>query len=463
MKRTSAWKDYDAGKTQAMEKFCARYRAFISENKTECECVSSAVRLARECGYVSLDEAIERGCALKPGDKVYATCQGKTIALFNIGSAPMVEGLNILGAHVDAPRIDIKQNPLFEKDGIALLDTHYYGGIKPAQWVAIPLAIHGVVVKRDGSVIEVRIGDETDDPVFCISDILPHLGAEQAAKPYGKAIDAENLDLIVANRPTAEEDDREKKDDPVAATVVALLLEQFGIEEEDLLSAELEVVPAGPARDMGLDRSMILGYGHDDRVCAYPSLMAQLNVEKVERTSVTLLVDKEEIGSVGATGMDGLFFENCVAEVMELAGEGGSLALRRALARSRMLSSDVAAAVDPSFESLFEEKNAAFLGGGLCIEKFTGSRGKAGASDASAEYMALVRDILDEAGVAFQTCELGKVNVGGGGTIAYFLARYGMDVIDAGVPVLSMHAPFEVVSKVDTYEAYRAYCAFLRR
>ena len=464
MERVSVWKGCDAGRLEDIEAFCARYRTFISENKTERECVSSAIELARAAGYVSLDEAVASGTRLGAGSKVYASCQGKTLALFNVGSRPLTEGLNILGAHIDSPRIDIKQNPVFEKDGVALLDTHYYGGIKAAQWVAMPLAMHGVVAKKDGTVVRVRIGEDPSDPVFCISDILPHLGSEQSAKPYGKAIDAESLDVIVANRPAPDADGSDGNDkDPVAAAAVALLCERYGIEERDLLSAELEMVPAGPARDMGIDASMILGYGQDDRVCAYPSLVAQLDTPEVERTSVTLLVDKEEIGSVGATGMDGLFFENCVAEVMELAGEGGALALRRALARSRMLSSDVSAAIDPSFESLFEEKNAARLGSGLCFNKYTGSYGKSGSNDARAEYVALVRDVMEGAGVTYQTCELGKVNVGGGGTIAYFLARYGMDVIDSGVAVLSMHAPYEVASKADIFEAYRGYKAFLAR
>lgn len=459
MKRPNAWSEYAPEQLAELEGLTSDYMAFISANKTERECCAAGVELARKAGYVDLADCVREGRALTVGDKVYAVNRNKTLLLVQLGSEPLEEGLNILGAHIDSPRLDVKQVPLEEQDGIAYLDTHYYGGIKKYQWLTLPLALHGVVCKKDGTTVEVRIGEDERDPVFCITDLLPHLGSEQMGKKVSEFVPGEALDLLVGNRPLKlEEDDKET---PVRAKVLQILADQLGIDEEDLLSAELEVVPAGPARDLGLDRSMILGYGHDDRSCAYPSLRAQLACEAPRRTAVTLLVDKEEIGSVGATGMTSAFFEDSMAEVLELAGEGGELALRRCLRRSRMLSSDVSAAFDPAFASVYEKKNACFLGHGLAFMKFTGSRGKAGSNDADAEYVALIRSIMDGAGVHFQTCELGRVDAGGGGTIAYILARYGMDVIDCGVPVLSMHAPWETVSKADVYEAYCGYRAFL--
>ncbi len=459
MKRPNAWNEYAPEQLAELEGLTSDYMAFISANKTERECCAAGVELARKAGYVDLADCVREGRALTTGDKVYAVNRNKTLLLVQLGSEPLEEDLNILGAHIDSPRLDVKQVPLDEQDGIAYLDTHYYGGIKKYQWLTLPLALHGVVCKKDGTTVEVRIGEDERDPVFCITDLLPHLGSEQMGKKVSEFVPGEALDLLVGNRPLKlEEDDKET---PVRAQVLQILADQLGIDEEDLLSAELEVVPAGPARDLGLDRSMILGYGHDDRSCAYPSLRAQLACEAPRRTAVTLLVDKEEIGSVGATGMTSAFFEDSMAEVLELAGEGGELALRRCLRRSRMLSSDVSAAFDPAFASVYEKKNACFLGHGLAFMKFTGSRGKAGSNDADAEYVALIRSIMDGAGVHFQTCELGRVDAGGGGTIAYILARYGMDVIDCGVPVLSMHAPWETVSKADVYEAYCGYRAFL--
>ncbi len=493
MERQSAWKKYTAEQLEELEDLAGRYRTFISENKTERECVRSSVALAEAAGYKNLDDAIASGKKLKAGSKVYVNTRGKALTLFNIGTRPLSEGLDILGAHVDSPRLDVKQNPAYEKADMAFLDTHYYGGLKTSLWVATPLAIHGVVAKKDGTVVDVVVGEDPADPVFCISDILIHLGGEQMKKTHAEAVDAEALDVIVGGKPVRLGDAAEKKakapktrvgkllskgadaeaekaegeadepKEPVKQLLLNLLAERYGIEEEDLLSAELEIVPAGPARDMGLDRSMILGYGHDDRVCAYTSLEAMLAVEKVERTSCCLLVDKEEIGSVGATGMQAHYFENALAEVMALTGEESPLALRRALANSRMLSSDVSAGFDPAYAGQFEEKNSAYLGRGLCFNKYTGARGKSGSNDADAEYMALVRDIMDEADVSFQTCELGRVNAGGGGTIAYIMARYGMDVIDSGVPVLSMHSLWEVANKADIYEAYRGYKAFIER
>ncbi len=479
MERDVAWKKYGEDDLAAVDALASDYIDFISENKTERECAAAAIKLAEEAGYKSLDEAVHAGRALKPGDKVWAASHGKAVILVQLGTEPIANGMNILGAHIDSPRLDIKQNPLYEAGGFALLDTHYYGGIKNYQWVTLPLALHGVVAKTDGTVVPVSIGEDAGDPVFCVTDLLPHLGRAQMEKKGAAVVEGEDLDLLVGNRPkktaegedadgTKESSDAEKADakDPVKSFALDLLEEKYGIGEEDFLSAELEVVPAGRARECGFDRSMILGYGQDDRVCAYTSLVAQLalaaeGAPAPGRTAVTVLVDKEEIGSVGATGMESLFFENTIAELMELAGEGGALPLRRALAASRMLSSDVSAGFDPAYASVFETKNAAYLGRGLVFNKYTGARGKSGSNDASAEYVARVRRVMDDAQVSFQTAELGKVDAGGGGTIAYIPAKYGMDVIDSGVAVLSMHAPWEVTSKADLYEARRGYEAFL--
>ena len=463
MERPCAWNSYGPDDLASLEALNERYRRFISENKTERECVATAVKMAQESGYKDLSQAVEAGQPVKAGDKFYVNTRGKALTLFCVGKEPLESGLNILGAHVDSPRLDIKQNPVYEKADLAFMDTHYYGGLKSSLWVATPLALHGVVVKKDGSKVEVCVGEDPSDPVFCISDILIHLAQDQMKKTHAEAVDHENLDIIVGGRPLIEEGDKDaEKGEAVKNLLLSILGERYGIEEEDLLSAELEVVPAGPAREMGFDRSMILGYGHDDRVCAYTSLEAMLAVEAPERTSVCLLVDKEEIGSVGATGMQALYFENALAELMELAGEGGSLKLHRALANSRMLSSDVSAGFDPAYADRFEEKNSAYLGRGLCFNKFTGSRGKSGSNDADAEYVAQIRSIMDSAQVAFQTCELGRVNAGGGGTIAFILARYGMTVIDSGVAVLSMHSLWEVVNKADVFEAFKGYKAFLK-
>ena len=463
MERPNAWKDYTAEQLDELHYLCEGYKAYISDNKTERECCAAAVSLAEEAGYVDLAAKIAAGEALKPGDKVYAVNRGKALMLVNMGTDPLERGVNILGAHIDSPRLDVKQNPLEEKNDLLTLDTHYYGGIKKYQWVTVPLAIHGVVAKKDGTVVPVAVGEDPEDPVFCVSDLLIHLAGEQLTKEASKVIEGEMLDVLVGGRPVCVKEGEEPEDkDLVKRGVLAILEEQLGIDEEDLLSAELEVVPAGAARDLGFDRSMILGYGQDDRSCAYTSLVAQLDVKEVKRTSVCLLVDKEEIGSVGATGMRSRFFEDTLAEVLELAGVHGELALRRCLRESDMLSSDVSAGYDPTFASAFEAKNASYLGRGLTFNKFTGGRGKSGSNDADAEYVAKVRRVMDEGGVHFQTAELGRVDVGGGGTIAYILALYGMSVIDCGVPVLSMHSPWEITSKADIYEAYRGYCSFLR-
>ena len=456
MERKNLWEVYTEEQLQELETVTTQYKNFLDSGKTERECVSEAIQMARANGYFDLKDVLVENKTLQAGDKVYAVCMDKTIALFHIGKEPMENGMNILGAHVDSPRIDVKQNPLYEAGELSYLDTHYYGGVKKYQWVTIPLAIHGVVVKKDGTKVDVVIGEDEKDPVFVITDLLIHLAQEQLEQKAAKVIEGEKLDLLIGNKPLKGEEK-----EAVKANVLALLKEKYDMEEEDFLSAELEIVPAGKARDCGLDRSMILAYGQDDRVCAYTSLLAMLETTSVEKTACCLLVDKEEIGSVGATGMHSRFFENTVAEILSAMGDYSDLKVRKALANSKMLSSDVSAAFDPMFESVFEKKNTAYFGHGLVFNKYTGSRGKSGSNDANAEYVAYLRRVLDKHGVTFQTAELGRVDVGGGGTIAYILANYGMDVIDSGVAVLSMHAPWEVTSKADVYEAYRGYKAFL--
>ena len=457
MKRESIWNKYNENQLKELENLSQNYKIFLDEGKTERECVNVIVDRVEKEGYVELNKLIKEKGKVKAGDKVYAVNMEKNIVLFQIGTEPIEQGMNILGAHIDSPRLDIKQNPLYEDGDFAYMDTHYYGGIKKYQWVTIPLAIHGVVVKKDGSTVIISIGEEEDDPVFFISDLLVHLSQEQMEKKANKVIEGEALDIIVGNRPL---DGVEK--DKVKAGVLNILKEEYDIEEEDFISAELEVVPAGKAKDAGFDRSMILAYGQDDRVCSYTSLEAMLKVKDCKRTSCTILVDKEEIGSVGATGMQSHFFENMVAELMDLMGEFSELKLRRCLANSRMLSSDVGAGFDPSYASAFDKKNVAYLGHGMIIKKFTGARGKSGSNDANAEYIGFLRKIMEEADVTFQTAELGKVDLGGGGTIAYILSLYGMQVIDCGVPVLNMHAPYEATSKADLYEVMRGYEAFLK-
>ena len=461
MENKIAWEKYPEGnKQEEVFQFAENYRKFISDCKTERECVTFFVENAEKAGFVNLEKVIAEHTALKAGDRVYANNMGKGMALFVIGKESMEKGMNILGAHIDSPRLDLKQDPLYEDTDFAMLDTHYYGGIKKYQWVTLPLALHGVIAKKDGTVVEVNIGDKPGDPVFGVSDLLIHLSGEQLEKKAAKVIEGENLDLLIGSIPMQTEDEKVKE--KVKANIMNLLSKEYGIEEEDFLSAEIEVVPAGEARDYGFDRSMIMGYGHDDRVCAYPSFEAMLVSEDPEITSVCLLVDKEEIGSVGASGMQSRFFENTVAEVMAAAGSYSELALRRALAGSRVLSSDVSAAFDPNFPSVMTKRNTAYFGKGLVFNKYTGSRGKGGSNDANAEYIGKLRNIMDTNEVSFQTAELGKVDQGGGGTIAYILANYGMNVIDSGVPVLNMHAPWEIISKVDLYEAYIGYIAFLK-
>ena len=458
MERKNAWKGYDEEKLAQVDALARDYMRFLDSSKTERECVDTIVNEIEAAGYRELSVLEKEGKKLSCGDKVYAVLMNKTIVLFQLGTRPMTEGMNILGAHIDSPRLDVKQNPLYEDSDFSLLDTHYYGGVKKYQWVALPLAIHGVVVKKDGTTVEINVGENEDDPVFFISDLLIHLAGEQMEKKASKVIEGEALDIIVGSKPLADEEK-----DAVKAGILKILSESYGIEEEDFLSAELEVVPAGKTREAGFDRSMILGYGQDDRVCAYTSLKAMLEIGQTDRTACCILVDKEEIGSVGATGMQSRFFENTVAELLDLCGEYSELNLRRCLAASNMLSSDVSAAFDPSYASAFEKKNSAFFGRGMVFNKFTGSRGKSGSNDANAEYVAHIRSIMDEAGVAYQTAELGKVDVGGGGAIAYILALYGMNVIDCGVAVLSMHAPWEATSKADVYETKCGYVAFLEK
>ena len=455
--RTNAWLKYEETERSATEILANRYKDFLSNCKTERECTDYFVKEAEKNGYQSLEVLIEKGEKLQPGDRIYASCMGKALALFRIGTGPLTDGMNILCAHIDSPRLDLKQNPLYEDSEMAFLDTHYYGGIKKYQWVTIPLALHGVVAKKDGTVLTVNIGEDENDPVVYVTDLLIHLAGQQMEKKASEAVTGENLDILVGSIPLKGEEK-----DAVKANVLRLLKEKYGIEEEDFISAEIEAVPAGPARDCGLDRSMIAGYGHDDRVCAYPSFVAMMEAETGVRTSCCLLVDKEEIGSVGATGMQSMFFENMVAEVLALSGEESDLALRRTLARSKMLSSDVSAAYDPAYSEAFEKKNCAFLGQGLVINKYTGARGKSGSNDANAEYLAQLRRIFDDNQVSFQTAELGKVDFGGGGTIAYIAALYGMEVVDSGVAVLSMHAPCEIISKADLFEAKKGYAAFLK-
>ena len=458
MERNNVWKEYTKKEIKELEKLNKQYREFLDAGKTERECVTEAVKMAKKAGYRDLQEVIAADEELRPGDKIYAVNMKKSIALFQIGRQPMEKGMAILGAHIDSPRMDIKQNPLYEDTELAYLDTHYYGGIKKYQWVTLPLAIHGVIVKKDGEVVSVCIGEEEKDPVFCVTDLLIHLAGERMERKANKVIEGEALDILFASQPLKGEEK-----DAVAKNVLAILKEKYDVEEEDFLSAELEVVPAGRAIESGIDLSMIMAYGQDDRVCAFTSLLAMLEVEDTEYTTCCLLVDKEEIGSVGATGMRSHVFENTVAEVMDRMGQYDELALRRCLANSKMLSSDVSAAFDPTYASAYEKKNAAYFGRGMVFNKFTGSRGKSGSNDANAEFMAQIRGILKDAKVAYQTAELGKVDIGGGGTIAYIMALYGMNVIDCGVAVLNMHAPWELTSKADVYETKKGYVQFLKK
>lgn len=487
MEHNNTWETYSAKQLEETDAFAKEYMEFLNNGKTERECIDQIVNTIEDAGYQELETLIKAGKKLKAGDKVYSVWMNKSIVMFQIGKKSMTEGINILGAHIDSPRLDIKQNPLYEDGGFAYLDTHYYGGVKKYQWVTIPLAIHGVVVKKDGTTVEINVGESEDDPVFFISDLLIHLAQEQLEKKANKVIEGEALDIIIGNKPLvinheeqseeaekikdgseAKADNKDEgkeaakaEKDAVKKGILDILQKTYDIEEEDFISAELEVVPAGKAREAGFDRSMILAYGQDDRVCAFSSLKAMLEIGQTDRTACCILVDKEEIGSVGATGMQSKFFENAVAEVMNLTEEYSELHVRRCLAHSCMLSSDVSSAFDPSYAGSFDKKNVAYLGGGMVFNKFTGSRGKSGSNDANAEYLGHIRAIFEKEKVNFQTAELGKVDLGGGGTIAYILALYGMNVIDSGVAVLNMHAPWEATSKADVYETKRGYVAFL--
>lgn len=457
MERKNAWLTYNNEHESELEKVCNGYLKFLDNGKTERECVKEIIKMAEEYGYMNLSDAIDIKKTLSPGDKVYTVCMNKTVAMFNIGTEELEKGINILGAHIDSPRMDVKQNPLYENGDFAYLDTHYYGGIKKYQWVALPLALHGVVAKKDGTVIEICIGEDKNDPVFCVTDLLIHLAGEQMEKNATKVIEGENLDILFGSRPI-----KDKDKDAVKEGVLQLLNSKYGIVEEDFISAEIEVVPAGAAREAGIDRSMIMAYGQDDRVCAYTCLMAMLEVDNVNRTTCCILTDKEEVGSVGATGMKSRFFENSVAELMNGMGVYNELLLRRCLASSFMLSSDVNAAYDPLFASAFDKNNASYFGRGMVFSKYTGSKGKSGSNDANAEYIAKIRKMMDDNDICYQTAELGKVDAGGGGTIAYILSLYGMEVIDCGVAVLNMHAPWEITSKADVYEVLKGYKVFLK-
>ena len=450
-----AYEKYEGEAMKPVTEFNDCYIDFLSDSKTERLATKNSVKLAEAKGFKNITTFKK----LQAGDKVYAVNRDKNIALFVIGKEKVENGINILGAHIDSPRMDIKQNPLYESTGFALLDTHYYGGIKKYQFVTIPLALYGVVCKKDGTKVDINIGDNPNDPVVGISDLLIHLSQDQMTKTASKVIEGENLDVTVGSLPLKGEEK-----DAIKANILKILKDKYNIEEEDFLSAEIEVVPAGRARSYGLDCSMVAGYGHDDRVCAYTSLRAILDLEEVpERTSCCILVDKEEVGSIGATGAQSRFFENIIAEILSFKGEYTDLALRRTLTNSKMLSSDVSAGVDPLYLGVNELKNSAFLNKGIVFNKYTGSRGKGGCNDANPEYIAHLRNILDEDGVYYQTAELGKVDQGGGGTIAYILANLNIDVIDAGIAVLNMHSPMEVVSKIDVYEAYLAYKTFLKK
>ncbi|MFV0552854.1 MAG: aminopeptidase [Anaerorhabdus sp.] len=452
----TVWEKLNNVETKALFDFNEGYKKYLDAGKTERECVTAAIQLAKKAGFKDFNAMKSKKC--KSGDKVYFVNKEKSICLYVIGTEPLENGLNVLGAHIDSPRIDLKQNPIYESDGLVLFETHYYGGVKKYQWVAQPMALHGVVCKKDGTVITVAIGEKETDPVVGISDLLIHLAGDQLSKTGSKVVEGEDLNLLVGSIP-----DGKAKDDKVKSNILKLLKDQYNIEEEDFISAELEIVPAGKARDYGLDRSMVMGYGHDDRVCAYTSLMAILEMKKPKRTSCCILVDKEEVGSQGNTGMQSRFFENTIAELLDATGTFTDLKLRRTFSNSKMLSSDVSAGFDPNYPSVYEKKNTAYLGMGLCLNKYTGSRGKGGCNDANPEFIAEIRQVFDTAKVQFQTSELGKVDQGGGGTIAYILANLNMEVIDAGVAVQNMHAPYEVVSKADVYEAYRGYKAFLEK
>lgn len=447
---TNLWEKYNQSEKEEINSFCNRYKDFLSQCKTERECIKYAIAEAEKNGFKSLKDLIENGEKLKSGDKVYSVNMDKSLILFVVGKKPIEQGINIIGSHVDSPRLDLKAKPLYESNGFCMIDTHYYGGIKKYQWTCLPLAIHGVIFRKDGSKIDIVIG-ENDDTSFAISDLLPHLDKDKA-----KEIKGEDLNLIAGNTADINAKDNKFKN------FILNILKDKNIAEEDFFSAELEVVPAGKAKDCGIDRSMMLGYGHDDRSCAFASLEAIFTQKDFDYSAMVLLVDKEEIGSLGATGMSSKAFENSLAEIMNLCSQYDELALRRALNKSNCLSADVTAAVDPNYPAPFNTATDAHFAKGISFNKFTGARGKSGANDANPEFISKIRNILDVENVTYQASEMGKVDEGGGGTIAYIMAKYGMNVIDAGVPVLNMHAPWEIISKADIWESYKCYKAFFK-
>ena len=454
MEKKNVWMKRRTALTE-VDKFAEEYKLFISACKTERECVSEFTELAKAKGFKDLKDVLASGQKLVPGSKVYATHMGKTMVLYVVGKEDIAEGINITGAHIDSPRLDLKPNPLYESDGLAMLETHYYGGVKKYQWVALPLALHGVVCKRNGETVKICIGENAKDPVLGISDLLIHLSQKQLEKKGAVVVEGEDLNAMIGSIPLdGEEGETVKK------AILKLLDEKYDISEADLLSAELTLVPAGQARDYGLDRSMIMAYGHDDRVCAYPAVRSIVELDAPKHTCCCILTDKEEIGSVGATGAQSRFFENSVADLLYAMDCYDELRLRHVLQNSRMLSADVTAAFDPNYPDVMEKNNCGWAGQGLAFNKYTGARGKSGASDANAEYVAKIRRIMDNANVSYMFNELGKVDVGGGGTIAYIMANYGMEVIDCGVPVFNMHAPWEIISKIDLFETFKGYEAF---
>lgn len=455
----SAWKAVDAAEKESVFALGEKYKAFLDAGKTERESTREIIRLAEEAGFTDLNDWIEKGEKPVVGSKLYAENKDKSVALFVMGEEPITAGMTVVGSHIDAPRLDVKPFPLYEDSGMGLMKTHYYGGVKKYQWATIPLALYGVVYNKDGKRIDIAIGDKPEDPVFFITDLLIHLSKDQLGKKMAEGITGEELNVVMGSIPMENEDEKNL----VKANILHMLHEEYEMEELDFTTAELEIVPAGPARDVGLDRGMIAAYGHDDRVCAYASLHAIMEVDKPSKTAVALFMDKEEIGNTGNTGADSRFFENTVAELVALQGPYSDLELRRAFRKTEVLSADVGAAFDPTFPSVHDKKNASFAGNGVQLVKYTGARGKGGCNDANAEFLAKVRKIFDDAGVVWQVGELGKIDQGGGGTFAYTLAHLGAEVVDCGVPVLAMHAPYEMVSKVDVYMTYKAYKAFMSR
>ena len=451
----NAWEQLKDGELEQVFDFCEDYKSFMDKGKTERECVDEIIKGAKANGFISLDEVMEKG-TVNPGDKIYAENKGKAVVLFTVGTERIEKGMRIVGSHLDAPRLDLKAFPLYEDGGLALLKTHYYGGIKKYQWVSIPLALHGIMIKKNGEKISIVIGEDDNDPVFYISDLLPHLAKDQMIKKMDEGITGEGLNVIIGNIPYKSDDIEEK----VKLNILRLLNEKYGIEEEDFTVAEIEIVPAGKSRDVGLDRSMIAAHGHDDRVCSFAAYKAVLEIENPKNTVVGLFVDKEEVGSMGNTGMESLFFDNAVAELLNLQGRTSYIDLRRAMSNTKVLSGDVTAGFDPNFPDVLDKRNASFIGKGVTLTKYTGVRGKGGSNDANAEFLAEIRDIFNNNEVTWQVGELGKVDQGGGGTIAYILANKGAEVVDCGTPMLSMHAPVELISKVDLYMTYKAYKAF---